>query len=75
VQNITRGRTVPGKHTTRSMLHRNLHTVKDVRQQVSACMEQRAEAVCRVCDGVLREPHARSRRCVIVMAQPLCSGG
>jgi hypothetical protein len=38
----------------------NLHTGKAFRQQVSDCMEQRAESVFSVCDGVVSEPQARS---------------
>lgn len=45
---------------TRSMLQRNLHTVKDVRQQVDASMDQRADALFPLGDGWVSEPHARS---------------
>jgi hypothetical protein len=38
----------------------NLPTVKACRQQADACLESRADAVCRVCDGLLTERHARS---------------
>lgn len=38
----------------------NLNTVKAFRQQVYDCMEQRADALFRLCDGLLSEPQARS---------------
>ena len=38
----------------------NLNTLKDFRQQVYTCMEQRADALFNLCDGLLSEPQARS---------------
>jgi hypothetical protein len=38
----------------------NLNILKDFRQQVYTCMEQRADALFSLCDGVLSEPQARS---------------
>lgn len=38
----------------------NLNTLKTFRQQVYDCMEQRADALFSLCDGLLSEPQARS---------------
>lgn len=38
----------------------NLNTLKDFRQQVYASMDQRADALFNLCDGLLSEPQARS---------------
>lgn len=38
----------------------NLNTLKEFRQQAYSCMEQRADALFRLCDGLLSEPQARS---------------
>lgn len=38
----------------------NVNTLKDFRQQIYACMEQRADTLFSLCDGLLSEPQARS---------------
>lgn len=38
----------------------NLNTLKAFRQQVYGCMEQRADSLFSLCDGLLSEPQARS---------------
>ena len=38
----------------------NLNTLKTFRQQVYGCMEQRADALFSLCDGLLSQPQARS---------------
>ena len=38
----------------------NLNTLKTFRQQVYDCMEQRADALFSLCDGLLSESQARS---------------
>src|SRR5689334_10036510 len=42
------------------MLQMNLNTLKEFRQQAYSCMEQRADALFGLCDGLLSEPQARS---------------
>src|SRR5438067_11948417 len=38
----------------------NLNTLKAFRQQVYDCMQQRADSLFSLCDGLLSEPQARS---------------
>src|SRR5581483_9808023 len=46
--------------TKRNKLQMHMNTWKEFRQQVYACRERRADALFRLCDGLLSESRARS---------------